>query len=193
MSTFVIALLLLIVGPIVAVLCYGVFLYNSLVRLRNHVENAWSQIDVQLKRRYDLIPNLVSTVKGYMEHEQTVLENVTRARAQAMQATGVQERAGAENQLTRAIGGVRAVIEQYPDLKASQNVMALQEELASTENKIAFARQFYNDSVMRLNTKVEQFPSNIVASMGGFRRSEFFEIEDPTERQPVAVDFSNTP
>ncbi|MBN2308351.1 MAG: LemA family protein [Candidatus Hydrogenedentes bacterium] len=162
-------------------------IYNSLVRLKNHVENAWSQIDVQLKRRHDLIPNLVETVKGYMNHERETLEAVTRARGAAAAASGVQNQAAAENALGGALGRFFVAVEKYPDLKASQNFLALQEELASTENKIGFARQFYNDSVMRLNTKVQMFPSNLVAGVFRFNRAEFFEIDDAAARSAPEV------
>ncbi len=168
----------------------GVVLFNSLVRLRQQVNNAWSQIDVQLRRRYDLIPNLVETVKGYMQYEQATLEKVILARQRAIEAQGVRQQAEAENALTRALGGLFALAENYPQLKASENMARLQEELASTENKIAFARQFYNDSVMEYNTKIEQFPSNIIATLFNFRKSDLFEIDLPEAREPVRVQFS---
>ncbi len=165
-------------------------IYNSLVKLRNRVKNAWSQIDVQLKRRYDLIPNLVETAKGYLKHEREVLENVTKARTQAIQADkGVADQAKAENFLTQTLRSLFAVVENYPDLKANQNMLALQEELTSTENKISFARQHYNDSVMVFNTKIEMFPSNVVASMLSFKQQEFFEVESEEEKKPVNVKF----
>lgn len=176
-----------------AVVVGGVLLlvgaYNALVRLRQQVRNAWSQIDVQLKRRHDLIPNLVETVKGYAAHERTTLEGVTRARAQAVSAQGVQGRAQAEQELTAALGRLMLLVEQYPDLKANQNFLALQEELTSTENRIGFARQFYNDSVMRLNTKVQSFPTNLLASMFGFGEEPFFELQEQAARQAPAVKF----
>src|SRR5207244_260966 len=152
---------------------------NRLVRLRVRVENAWSQIDVQLRRRYDLIPNLVESVKGYAEHERERFEDVAKARSQAQSATGVQAQAEAENQVTRTLNRLIAVAENYPDLKASQNFLALQEELTGTESKIAYARQFYNDQVMRLNTTIGKFPSNLIAGAFGFRPREFFEIDEP--------------
>ena len=150
------------------------------------VDNGWSQIDVQLRRRYDLIPNLVKTVQGYAAHEREVFEEITRARTAAQAATGVQGQAEAENQLNRSIGRLLAVAENYPDLKASQNFLALQEELSGTESKIAYARQFYNDQVASLNTMVGTFPSNVVARLGHFEPRDFFEIDDPA-RGPVQV------
>ncbi len=164
-------------------------MYNGLVRLKNQVKNAWSQIDVQLKRRHDLIPNLVETVKGYAGHEKTTLENVVKARAAAVSATGVEQQAKAEGELSSALGRLMVVVEQYPDLKANQNFLALQEELTSTENKIGFARQFYNDSVMTYNTRIESFPTNIVAGMFSFTQDAFFEIEVEAEREAPKVKF----
>jgi LemA protein len=164
-------------------------IYNGLVRLRNEVKNAWAQIDVQLKRRYDLIPNLLETVKGYAKHEQETFENITKARSQAMDAQGVGAQGQAEGMLSQALGGLRVIVEAYPDLKANQNFLSLQEELTSTENKIGFARQFYNDQVMQLNNKVQMFPSNIVAGMFGFKQEEFFEIEEPEVREAPKVSF----
>ena len=162
-------------------------LYNGLVRLRNQVKNAWSQIDVQLKRRHDLIPNLVEVVKDYMSYEQETLQKVIEARGKAMSAQGVAEKSHAENQLTGALKSLFAVAEAYPELKANQNVMHLQEELSSTENKIAFARQYYNDSVMRLNNQIEVFPSNMIAQQFGFKREAFYEVPQE-ETAPVKVD-----
>lgn len=160
-------------------------IYNSLVRLRNQVQNAWSQIDVQLKRRHDLIPNLVETVKGYMQHERETLEAVTKARQQAVQMSdSVAQQAKMENLLTQTLRSLFAVAENYPDLKANQNFLALQEELTSTENKISFARQFYNDSVLQLNNKVEMFPSNLIAGSFGFKKGEFFEVEEAGKETP---------
>ena len=166
---------------------FTIALYNGLVRLRQQVKNAWSQIDVQLKRRYDLIPNLVEVVKGYMSYEQETLQKVILARAEAMKATSVGDKAKAEGILTESLKSLFALSENYPDLKANQNVTQLQEELTSTENKIAFSRQFYNDSVMELNTKCEMFPSNIVANMFGFKHEEFFATTETAERAPVKV------
>ncbi len=178
---------------IVAVFAGLISMYNSLVRLRNRVKNAWSQIDVQLKRRHDLIPNLVEAVKGYMGFEKETLENVTKARASAMggagKGPGVQS--GLENALSGALGKLYVVMENYPDLKANQNVMQLQEELTATENRIAFARQHYNDQVMRYNTAIRQIPKNIVAGMGGFTPEDFFEIEEGDREVPkVDLGFS---
>ncbi|MBL1150668.1 MAG: LemA family protein [Armatimonadetes bacterium] len=182
--------LFVFIGAVLLLLLIVAGMYNGLVRARQEVNNAWSQIDVQLRRRYDLIPNLVETVKGYMKHEQETLEKVILARQHAIDATGVRQQAEAENVLTRALSGLFAVAEAYPDLKANQNMLALQEELASTENKIAFARQFYNDSVMNLNTKIEQFPTNILASMFNFKKRDMFEIDEPAAREPVKVQFT---
>ncbi|MFL5797827.1 MAG: LemA family protein [Actinomycetota bacterium] len=180
----------LIVAVVAILAIYLIYVFNKLVRTRNRVNNAWSQIDVQLRRRYDLIPNLVETVKGYAAHERELFEEVTRARAQGQQASTVQDQATAENQLTSGLRRLIAVAENYPQLKASQNFLALQEELTSTESKIAFARQFYNDQVTILNNLVQSFPSNVVATMFAFRIREFFEIEEATARGPVATSFS---
>ena len=178
---------------IVLIAIVGFFLvgmYNTLVRARNEVKNAWSQIDVQLNRRHDLIPNLVETVKGYMTHERETLEAVTAARQQAVNITGdVEAKARAENQLSQTLRSLFAVSEAYPDLKANQNFLALQEELASTENKIAFSRQYYNDSVLNLNNKIEMFPTNIFANMFNFVKEKFFEVETVEARKPVQVKF----
>ncbi len=168
--------------------------YNSLVGLRNQVKNAWAQIDVQLKRRHDLIPNLVETVKGYMQHERGTMEAVTNARNLAQAATGgsVADRAKAEGELSSALSRLLAVVENYPDLKANQNFLALQEELTSTENKISFSRQFYNDSVLKYNNQTQMFPSNIIANMTGFKASEFFEVKAAEEREAPKVSFSKS-
>jgi len=174
------------------VILWLVGVYNGLVGLRNAVKNAWSQIDVQLKRRYDLIPNLVETVKGYAKHESGTFEKVTQARSACMNASAagnVGELAKQEGFLTQALKSLFAVVEAYPELKANQNFMALQEELSSTENKISFARQFYNDNAMRLNNRIQMFPSNIVAGMFNFKESEFFEITVPEEKQAPKVQF----
>jgi LemA protein len=181
-------LFLLFVGLIIVVVGWVIVTYNALVSLRNQLRNAWSQIDVQLKRRYDLIPNLVETVKDYMAYEQDVLTRVTQARAGAISAQGPAAQARAENMLTAALRQLFAVVENYPQLKANENVMALQEELTSTENRIAFSRQFYNDTVMRYNTKLQTFPTNVVAGMLGFTPEQFFETGDEAEREPVKVD-----
>ncbi len=181
--------LLILLGLAIIVALILISMYNSLVRLRNQVKNAWAQIDVQLKRRYDLIPNLIETVKGYMKHERETLEAVTRMRAQAMEATGVADKSVAEGRLNAAMGQFKIAVENYPDLKANQNFLALQEELTSTENKISFARQNYNDQVLFFNNKTEMFPSNIIAGMFGFKKEVFFEIEDPQERIVPKVSF----
>ena len=176
--------LIVIVVVVVAVLAG---MYNSLVRRRNQVDNSWSQIDVQLKRRHDLIPNLVEAVKDYMSYEQETLTNVTRARAAAIDAgkQGPQAVAEAENALTGTLKSLFAVAESYPDLKANQNVMQLQEELTSTENKIAFARQFYNDSVLTYNNKIQMFPSNLIAGMFNFTTRQFFEVPETDKAVPT--------
>jgi LemA protein len=178
-----------IVVILVALLLLGaVLIYNRLVALRARVNNGWSQIDVQLRRRYDLIPNLVTTVQGYASHEREVFENVTQARTRAIDANAVPDQADAENQVTRGLRQLMAVAENYPELKANENFLALQEELTGTESKIAFARQFYNDQVMRLNTLIGSFPSNVIANTFGFQTREFFDIEDPV-RAPSEVEF----
>jgi LemA protein len=166
-------------------------MYNSLVGLRNRVKNAWSQIDVQLKRRHDLIPNLVETAKGYVKHERETLENITKARARAMEAGSVGDKSKAEADLSGALGRFMLVVENYPDLKANQNFLALQEELTSTENKIAFARQSYNDAVLFFNNKIQMFPSNILANMFNFKLEEFFEVEEASEKAVPKVSFTS--
>jgi len=175
---------------IILLVVFAISIYNSLVGLRNQVKNAWSQIDVQLKRRHDLIPNLIETVKGYMNHERATLENITNARSKAVSAQGVSEKAKAEAQLTEAIGKFNLVVENYPDLKANQNFLTLQEELTSTENKISFSRQNYNDQVLFYNNKIQMFPSNILANMFNFKQEDFFEVEDKAERAVPKVSFS---
>ncbi len=182
--------LYILLGLIVLIGLYVVIAYNGLVGLRNQVKNAWSQIDVQLKRRHDLIPNLVETAKGYMKHEQETLTRITEARNLARGAASVGEASQAESVLSSALGQFFVVVENYPDLKANQNFLALQEELTSTENKISFSRQFYNDQVMGYNTAIQTVPRNIVAGIGGFTASEFFEIKEATEREAPKVDFS---
>jgi len=182
--------ILILLAIIVVVVAIVASMYNSLVRLRNQVKNAWSQIDVQLKRRHDLIPNLMETVKGYMKHERETLENITKARSRAMSAETVGDKARAEGELNGAMSKFFLVVENYPDLKANQNFLALQEELTSTENKISYSRQAYNDQVLFYNNKIEVFPSNIIAGMFSFKQAEFFEIEDASERQAPKVDFS---
>jgi LemA protein len=179
----------IVVGVLVVLLILVFILsYNGLVRLRNRIDNAWSQIDVQLKRRYDLIPNLVETVKGYASHERQVLENVTQARANAINAQGPAQQADAENVLSGALKSLFAVAEAYPDLKANQNFLSLQEELTSTEDRVAYARQFYNDSVLSYNNKLQTFPRNMIAGMFNFEKREYFEGE-PEATGPVRVQF----
>ncbi|MFC2047093.1 LemA family protein [Chloroflexota bacterium] len=182
----------IIIGIAVILLIMMAATYNSLVRLRNRVKNAWAQIDVQLKRRHDLIPNLVETAKGYMTHERGTFEAVTKARnlAQKSVGTGVGAQSKAESELGSALARLLVVVENYPDLKANQNFLALQEELTSTENKIGFSRQYYNDSVLRYNNKTQMFPSNIVAGMMGFKSSEFFEVTGTEERESPKVSFN---
>jgi LemA protein len=177
-----------VLGIVVLVVVTNVLIYNRLVALRARVDNGWSQIDVQLRRRYDLIPNLVETVRGYATHERELFERVTQARARAIDATAVPDQATAEDQITAGLRQLIAVAEAYPDLKANQNFLALQEELSGTESKIAYARQFYNDQVMRLNTLIGSFPSNMVAKVFGFTTREFFDIEEPV-RGPATVEF----
>ena len=188
MGAFAVLVVLLIIVVVIGLVAMGI--YNGLVRARNQVKNAWSQVDVQLNRRHDLIPNLVETVKGYVTHERETLEAVVKARQQAVQVSGdLTDKARVENQLSQTLKSLFAVAEAYPDLKANTNFLALQEELASTENKISFARQFYNDAVLNLNNKVEMFPSSIFAGMFGFHQEKFFEVENPEARQPVNVKF----
>jgi LemA protein len=175
---------------LVAVVVIVAGIYNGLVRARNDVKNAWSQIDVQLKRRHDLIPNLVESVKGYAAHERGALEAVVKARQQAINVSGgVEERAKAENYLSQTLRSLFAVAEAYPDLKANQNFLALQEELSSTENKIGFSRQYYNDAAMRYKNRIEVFPNNILAGMFGFAPEPFFQLDSAEERQPPQVKF----
>ncbi|MHC4790070.1 MAG: LemA family protein [Planctomycetota bacterium] len=182
---------IIIVGIVVVLLIISVIsIYNSLVRLRNQVDNAWSQIDVQLKRRHDLIPNLVETAKGYMKHERETFEAITTARSQAMGAKTVSDAAKAEGALSEALTKFMLVVENYPDLKANQNFLAVQEELTSTENKIAFARQNYNDQTLFFNNKIQMFPSNIVAGTFSFTKRDFFEIEIAAEREVPKVSFT---
>jgi LemA protein len=178
----------IVIGVVVLAALWAVYAYNRLVRLRVNVDNAWSQIDVQLRRRYDLIPNLIESVKGYAAHEREIFEDVTKARAAAQDATGVQGQADAENAVSKSLGRLLAVAENYPELKANQNFLALQEELTGTESKIAYARQFYNDEVASLNTKIQSFPSSVIAQAGKFQPREFFEIDEPA-RGPVGVQF----
>jgi LemA protein len=182
---------LAIIGIIVVLLIlFIISIYNSLVGLRNQVDNSWSQIDVQLKRRHDLIPNLVETAKGYMQHERGTFEAITNARSQAMNARTVPEAAKAEGALGQALSQFLLVVENYPELKANQNFLAVQEELSSTENKISFSRQNYNDQVLFFNNKTQMFPSNVVAGMFNFTKRDFFELEAPAEREVPKVSFS---
>lgn len=174
-------------GVVILFLLWVIITYNSLITLRNNVQNAWKQIDVQLKRRHDLIPNLVSTVKGAMEFEQDTLEKVMNARAKAVSSVGAQEKAGAENMLTQTLGKLFAVMENYPDLKSNVNIMQLQEELTSTENKISFSRQMYNDLVANYRIRQEVFPNTIIASMfSGFQKEEYFEASTAERIVPSA-------
>jgi len=174
------------------VVVWFVFAYNGFIRLRNRVKEAWSDIEVQLKRRYDLIPNLVNTVKGYMKHEQKVFDDVTQARASALGATTRQSKAEAENQLSETLKTLFAVSENYPELKANANFLELQRELSDTENKIQAARRFYNNTVMDINNRVKVFPSNLIASLFGFKEEQFFETENEAEREAVEVRFEET-
>ena len=182
-----VGIILLIVLGVIIVAVIGI--YNGLVRLRNRCENSWAQVDVQLRRRYDLIPNLVETVKGYAKHERELFQKVTEARSNAMNAGTIKEQGQAENMLSWTLKSLFAVAENYPDLKANQNFLMLQEELAGTEGKIAYARQFYNDTAMRFNTKQQVFPANILAGMFGFKTRDYFEIEEAEAKEPVKVKF----
>jgi LemA protein len=179
---------LIAAGGLVA---YVVSLYNQLVKLRNGAESAWSDIDVQLKRRYELIPNLVETVKGYAEHEKSTFEEVTKARSQAMQASGPGEKSAAEGNLTRVLKSLFAVAEAYPELRANQNFLSLQEELSNLEDAIQNARRYYNAVVRDLNTRCEAFPSNLVANNFGFEKKEYFELDAPEERVAPSVSFGS--
>ena len=181
--------LMVLAGVVLALVLTGAAVYNGLVGLRNQVRNAWSQIDVQLKRRHDLIPNLVETARGYMQHERETFTAITEARARAAGARSVKEAGQAETRLSQALSAFNMVVENYPELKANTNFLSLQEELTSTENRIAFARQAYNDQVLFLNNKVEMFPSNLVANLFAFRQEEYFEMEDLSERQAPQVRF----
>lgn len=178
-----------ILGIVVLLLIYVALVYNGLIRMKNRVENAWAQIDTQLQKRFDMIPTLVEAVKGYMQHEKGVLEEVTRLRASMGSAQTVAEKAEASNALTSTLKTLFAVAEAYPELKANENFMHLQENIKGTEEKIAFARQFYNDSVQRFNTEIELFPKNIIANMLGFTKKEYFEIDDEDARKRVKLDF----
>lgn len=189
MLTLLVIPILVLLGVLALIIIFAIGIYNALIRLRNQVDNAWSQIDVQLKRRHDLIPNLVETAKGYMKHERETFEAITNARSQAMGAKSVSDASKAEGALGEALSKFMLVVENYPDLKANQNFLSLQEELTSTENKIAFARQSYNDQVLFFNNKIQMFPSNIVAGMFKFEKRDFFEIEIAAEREVPKVSF----
>lgn len=182
-------LFMMMFGFLIVLVLLAIGIYNSLVRLRNQVDNAWSQIDVQLKRRHDLIPNLVETAKGYMTHERETFEKITEARSKAMGAHNVSDASKAEGQLTEALSKFMLVVENYPELKANQNFLSLQETLTSTENKIAFSRQGYNDQVLFYNNKIQMFPSNIVAGMFSFTKRDYFEIQNEAERSVPQVKF----
>jgi len=178
-------IILIILGVIIL---YIILAYNKLIRLKMRIDNAWSQIDVQLKRRYNLIPNLVKTVKAYVKHERKTFENVTKARSEMLNAKTIPKKAQAENMMSSALKSIFAIAENYPQLKANENFKMLQEELAGTESKIAYARQFYNDNVMALNTSVQTFPTKIIASLFNFKEREFFKAQGK-EREVVQVDF----
>jgi len=182
--------LIVVVVVLVMLILFVIGIYNALIRLRNQVDNAWSQIDVQLKRRHDLIPNLVETAKGYMKHERGTFEAITKARSQAMGAKSVSESGKAEGALGEALSKFMLIVENYPDLKANQNFLAVQEELTSTENKISFSRQSYNDQVLFFNNKIQMFPSNIIANTFSFSKRDFFELETPAEREVPKVSFT---
>ena len=192
MSSTVIILIVLAAIAALAIL-YWLFAYNGMVRSRNMVDEAWSGIDVQLKRRHDLIPNLVESVKGYAAHERGVLQAVTEARAKAMSAAGPAAAGAAEGVLGQALGRLLAVAEAYPQLKATENFQQLQAELTNTEDQIAASRRIYNGNVQSYNTKIQVFPNSVIAGMGGFTPREFFEITDAAEPEPVTVDFSSAP
>jgi LemA protein len=187
-----IALIVIVVLVVLAVV-FVIAVYNGMVRSRNKVDEAWSGIDVQLKRRHDLIPNLVETVKGYAAHERETFQAVTDARARAMGASGPAAAGAAEGMLSQALGRLFAVAEAYPQLRATENFQQLQNELTNTEDQISAARRIYNGNVQSYNSSIQVFPNSIIAGMGGFTRREFFEIEDPGDREPVKVDFSTPP
>jgi LemA protein len=182
----------IILGIVLLLVIIAIVFYNRLVRFRNRIDAAWSQIDVQLRRRYDLIPNLVETVKGYASHERETFESVTRARQQAVDARGIADQAQAENMLTQTLRQLFAVAEAYPQLQADENFRALQEELTGTEGRIAFSRQFYNEQVLAYDNTRETFPTNIIAGVFNFEAKQYFEAETAS-REPVKVDFGTTP
>ncbi len=181
----------IILGLLVVVIIVVIAIYNGLVSLKNRSKEAWSDIDVQLKRRYDLIPNLVETVKGYARHETELFEKVTKARSEAITASGVKDKEKAENMLSGTLKNLFAVAENYPQLRASENFQKLQDELTDTENKIEASRRFYNANVRDLNIKIEKFPDNVIASMFGFQKMELFELTETAAREPVKVNFSD--
>ena len=181
--------LYIILGILAVIVLFGIFSYNHFVRLITHAKEAWADIDVQLKRRYDLIPNLVSTVKGYATHESSAFENVTKARANAMGASNVGDKGKAENELSSTLKSIFAIAEAYPDLKANQNFLALQTELSDTENKIQAARRFYNGNVRDLNIIIDSFPQNLIAKLFHFAKMEFFVLDEEAAKAPVEVKF----
>ena len=181
----------IILAIVAAVIIYVISVYNNLKTIENRVENAWSQIDVQLQRRFDLIPNFVETVKGYMNHESETFTKIAELRTSWANTNSVADKASIDNQLSGALKTIMAVSENYPELKANQNFSDLSEELRNTENKISFSRQFYNDTVTKFNTKLELFPSNIIAGMFGFKQKDLFEVDNAEARKNVKVDFGN--
>ncbi|MGB9743291.1 MAG: LemA family protein [Minisyncoccales bacterium] len=182
-------ILKIVIGLAVLILLWVIFIYNQFVRLRNRTREAWADIEVQLKRRYDLVPNLVETVKGYAAHEKELFEKVTEARTRAMGAQTMKEHSEAENVLSQALKTLFAVAENYPQLRASENFLELQKEITDTEDKIQAARRFYNGNVRDLNIKIESFPANIVAAIFGFKKMDFFEITEAVEKEPIKVQF----
>ena len=189
MLAAIIVPIVILVGIIIILLFVGIGIYNGIINLRNRIDNAWSQIDVQLRKRYDLIPNLVETVKGYAAHERETLENVITARSLGIEAKTVTDQSKAENVITETLKSLFAVAEQYPNLKADQHFLRLMEELKGIESNIAYARQFYNDSVLQYNTKIQTFPGNIFAGWFKFTPRDYFEIEESAAREPVKVKF----
>lgn len=181
--------MLIFIGLLVALIIWFISGYNRLVQLNQRIKNAWTQIDIQLKRRHDLIPNLVEIVKGYMSHEKQTLENVIKARSQATEAKTLGDKIGAENFLTSTLRSLFALVESYPDLKANQNVLKLQEELTTTENRISFSRQFYNDEVMSYNTVIKSIPTNIIAGIANFKPEPLFELKDSPDREEPKIKF----
>lgn len=182
-------LVYIIFGVLILIVLWAIYAYNRLIVLQNRAKEAWSDIEVQLKRRYNLIPNLVETVKGYASHERELFEKVTEARANAIGASSVKEKSQAENMLSSTLKSLFAIAENYPQLKASTNFLELQRELRDTEDKIQAARRFYNSNVRDLNIKIETFPTNLIALLFGFKKMDLFEIEEPEEKEPVKVKF----